>query len=353
MQHAMTRRGPRRPARVEAMFRLAALGAVTLLVVGSAGVAIGASVLGARGVHPGAQYEGNGVALSVGPDGTSVTIEELPIDLDCASSVPSNAGEIGIDLPLDGRRFSSGSKGSDRYIAGSFSANGKKVTGEVRERAFADPAKGFDCKAFRGTWSAKLVKGTGTAAGTVLARDDFSDPTSGFEEFNTATSYAEYLDDDRFRLGLRQAGSFVSLRAEPEAQDVVVEAEAVIFSKDPSDAAGLVCRATASDTYVGGFLQANGNAILAVFRDGAVVEPSRQVQVPGFDPTPSAQHDLRLACASETVGGRSAQLSFSVDGEEVLTLSHDPGVVGSTGVAAAGSSGATEVLYSDFVVRSP
>ena len=197
------------------------------------------------------------------------------------------------------------------------------------------------------------MKGTGTARGTVLARDDFSDPTSGFEEFNTATRYAEYLDDDRFRVGARGAGTIVARRAEPEAQDVVVEADAVIFSTDPSDAAGLVCRATASDTYVGGFLQANGNAIIAVFRSGAVVEPSRQVQVPGFDSTPAVKHHLRLSCGSETVSGRFAQLSLSVDGEEVVTLSHDPGVTGTTGAAAAGSSGATEVGYYDFVVRTP
>lgn len=333
--------------------RAAALSITFVVVSGATALGAGASVGTPRGVNPGAQYEGKGVALVVGPDGESVTIEELPVELDCTGTAPTNAGEIGIDLPLKGRTFSSGSKQSDRYIAGKFSANGKKVTGEVRETAFEDPAKGFDCKAFSGKWSAKLVKGTGTAAGTVLARDDFSDPTSGFEEYNTANGYAEYLDDDRFRVGLRGAGTLVALRAEPEAQDVVVESDAVIFSKDPSDAAGLVCRATASDTYVGAFLQANGNAIIAVFRYGAVVEPSRQVQVPGFDATPSAQHRLRLSCGSETVGGRFAQLAFSVDGEEVLTLTHDPGVVGATGVAAAGSSGATEVVYSDFVVRTP
>lgn len=332
--------------------RAALLGIAVVLLIGNAGVSSGASVAAARGVSPGAEYEGKGVALSVGPDGESVTIETLPIELDCTGTAPTNAGEIGIDLPLDGSAFSSGSKKSDRYIAGKFSANGKKVTGEVRETAFEDPAKGFDCKAFRGKWSAKLVKGTGTARGTVLARDDFSDPTSGFEEFNTTDAYAEYLEDDRFRVGARGAGTQAALRAEPEAQDVVVEADAVIFSGDPSDAAGLICRAE-SGGYVGGFLQANGTAILAVFRSGAVVEPSREAQVPGFDATPSAKHHLRLSCGSETVGGRFARLSFSVDGEEVLTLSHDPGVTGTTGVAAAGSSGTTEVVYSDFVVRTP
>lgn len=333
--------------------RVAPLGFAVVLLIGNGAVGSSASVATPRGVNAGAEYEGKGVALVVGPGGRSVTIESLPIDLECTGTAPTNAGEIGIELPLDGRTFSSGSKKSDRCIAGKFSANGKKVTGEVRETAFEDPAKGFDCKAFSGKWSANLVKGTGTASGTVLARDDFSDPASGFEEYNTANGYAEYLDDDRFRVGARGAGTLVALRAQPEAQDVIVEADAAIFSTDPSDSAGLVCRATASDTYVGAFLQANGNAILAVFRYGAVVEPSRQVQVPGFDATPSAKHRLRLSCGSETVGGRFAQLAFSVDGEEVLTLSHDPGVVGATGVAAAGSSGATEVVYSDFVVRAP
>lgn len=85
----------------------------------------------------------------------------MPIEPDCTGATPTNAGEIGIHLPLEGRTFSRGSKDSDRYIAGSFSANGKQVTGEVREAAFEDPAKSLDCSAFRGKWSATLVKGTG------------------------------------------------------------------------------------------------------------------------------------------------------------------------------------------------
>ena len=305
---------------------------------------------------PGAKYEGEGASLRIGGDGATVEVTQLPVDLRCTGVTPTNAGEMGgfpIDVAADGT-FRSGGAAAPREITGRFSADGKKVTGTIREAAFVDPAKDMDCKAYSGKWSAKLVKGSVVPAGKKIARDDFSDPTSGFDVYNGANGYAEYLSDGRLRLGLRSAGTAASLRATPLLADADVQVDTVVYSADPNDAAGVVCRATDATSFLAGFLQADGTAFAVQLQNGAVVQRSSVVTVPpDVYRGPRERTTLRLVCSSDPEGGRYGRLSFRVNGSEVVTLTTDPPVEGATGVVASGTAGATDISFLDFSVRTP
>ncbi len=309
-------------------------------------------------VLPEAQYRGKGTELSITPTGTHVLFFALPIDQQCKGPTPTNLGDfepIGLgpfEIKADGS-FSNADADFDggTRVKGRF--KGKKVTGTVVADAFKDPAKDFDCQKFSGKFSAKLVKGTGLEPGKVLARDDFSDPDSGFEVFNTPNGFGEYLDDGRYRIGLRGPALVAGLRDQPDDLSTVeVEADILTFGGEPTDEVGLACQAIDAVTFIVGLVQQSGAARLLRYEDGEIVEQTESVQLPDglVKSGQGAANELRLVCRAS---GGETEIELWVNGEKATSAISASLNRGRTGITAAGSGNGTDYNMTRYVVRIP
>src|SRR5262249_40548389 len=145
---------------------------------------VGGAAGGRRATPVDATYRGAGTKLTTAPDGSSVHLERLPDRPKCTSgSGGARPTDVGVDLgplPLaaDGT-FGNGPRshelaGGAVVVRGRFSADGTRVTGSIVAAPFIDAAKGLRCKAFRATFAAAHVKGTGGKPGDVLVSGDFA-----------------------------------------------------------------------------------------------------------------------------------------------------------------------------------
>jgi len=109
-------------------------------------------------------YVAKGTELHTGADGTTVSVSKLPIRQKCKGVKPSNQGDFGSSglgpFPVkadgtftNGGRYAPKTPGSV-IVKGKFSNDGTTVKGTVKVSAFKD-SKGFDCKAFVGSFTAK------------------------------------------------------------------------------------------------------------------------------------------------------------------------------------------------------
>ena len=312
-------------------------------------------------VLPSAEYRGKGTELVITPTGTHVTFYALPIDQKCKGKTPTNLGEFTVvgfgpfEIDADGR-FSNADDAdfSDTHVKGRF--KGKKVTGTVVADAFEDPAKGFDCQKFSGKFSAKLVKGTGLEPGKVLARDDFTDPQSGFEEFNTTNGFGEYLDDGRYRIGLRGPATVTGLRAEPDGVSTVeVEADIFTFGGESTDQVGLVCQAADAQSFLAGFVRQDGMVELLRYDSGEIVERAESVQLPDgvLKTGQGAANELRLVCRSLSASPAETDIELWVNGEQAITAISASSRGGRTGITVAGGGNGTDYNITRYVVRIP
>jgi hypothetical protein len=311
---------------------------------------------------PGATYSGTETKLVVDATGHSVRVIALPVHAKCKGDAPSNEGDYGtgglgpFTIAADGS-FTNVAEGqragaTQSVIKGRFA--GAKVRGTVVEPAFTD--KGFDCARFSGTWTATRDAGTGdtTKPGATYARDDFSDPKSGFDVFNAPQAYAEYLADGRFRIGTREATGVPSLRKRPTTATADVSVTTGFTSGSAGDGAGLVCGATGGTTFLAGYVSVDGYAYLARYSDGDVVESRDPQPLPeGLLRTgEQAQNDVQLICEPSSNADHTT-MSLRLNGTEVSNAEASVGSAGRVGVFVASTSGTSEFTFSDFVVKKP
>ncbi|MSO79871.1 MAG: hypothetical protein EXQ79_09750 [Acidimicrobiia bacterium] len=321
------------------------------LVVGIA--ATGA--LAASSVIPQAEYRAKDAKLTISADGRSFQVFALPVKQECKDPTPANLG----DYPSGLGPFSLDADGSFEFsspgglgLEGKFTA--KKVTGTVTASAFKDPTKDFDCAKYTGRFSARFVKGSGQKPGKIIASDDFSDVDSGFKEFNTTNAFAQYLIDDRYRVGLQGQTGIASPRAEPTGlTSVDIESQTLTYGGDPTDEVGLVCQAVDFDTFTVGTISQNGAAQLFRYEDGVIVERSSEKQAPAgvLNTGLGAKNTLKLVCRPDGDGGTSLELF--VNGESVAEAISAVANAGQTGVFVSGSGNGTDYNFSNFIVRVP
>lgn len=339
-------------ARIRAV--LVALGAGAL--VATAWASPGGAAVPGEGRYEGA----GGTQIVTSSDGGSVTLDKVPIKVKCKGITPTNLGEELGPFPIERNgTFTNGVKkvkaGSGNVaLAGKFSSDGKKVSGTVEEAAFKDEAKDFDCPRFKGTFSAKLVKGTGLVPGKVLAKDDFSDAKSGFAVFNEQNSFAEYLKDGRYRLGLRGPGAVFAFRDQPEASIIDVRATVRWYGNDELDAAGLVCQGTDGSTFSVAFVRGNGQVELKRYVAGQIFESAKPVAAPSglLKSGKGEANDLELRCLPDATD-QSTALTFSVNGKVVGRARTSAVTTGKTGFFVEDQAGGTDFNFDDYLASVP
>lgn len=335
------------------IFVVVALAAVSVFVAPAAGAAS----------RPLAQavYKGNLTSLEVTPDGTGVRVYGLPVKQKCNGATPTNLGDytsspLGpFEVKKNGSFTNRAPKGTIKNgltIDGQFKGN--KVTGTIKAAAFKDTAKDFDCKKFSGKFSATRVKGTGYKPGNVIARDDFSDPNSGFDVFNTTNGFSEYLQDGRYRLGLRGSAAVAGLRLRPaNLYNADVEVDALTFGGDPTDEVGPLCQAVDPVTFIAGFVQQNGIAKIVEYAGGNVLQRSDAVQLPAtaLKTGQGAKNTLRLVCRA--LSGEQTDVELFVNGESAVKTTINSQNKGQTGLAISGGGNGTDYNFTRYEVRYP
>ena len=319
--------------------------------------AIPASAAKGPPVLPEAVYKGKGTKLQISSDGGSVTVFALPEHNKCKGKTPTNLGDYAptglgpFPIAANGS-FSNRSTSSDAFsLKGRF--KGTAVSGTLRSSGFKDTAKGFDCADFSGAFSANLVKGTGLKPGKVLARDDFSNPKSGFDVFNTTNGFSEYLKDKRFRVGLRGNAGVTALRAKP-ANLATAEVDVTVFTfgGEPGDEVGLVCQAIDPQNFLAGYVTQNGTVRFARYVAGARAEASTPASLPAgtVKTGQGARNDLRLVCAPQSDG--ATRVDLFVNGSSKFATSSKT-LKGATGISVFGNGNGTDYNFTNYVVRVP
>lgn len=193
-----------------------------------------------------------------------------------------------------------------------------------------------------------------SGSGEVLVRDDFSDATSGFQVFNAANNYAEYLPDGRFRLGLRAPGSTKSLREEPQGDVVEVSSTVRSARKVKTDAFGLVCDASSDSFFWAGLIRMDGKALIAHFNFEQVDESGALVTFPArlLKKGKRAANEITLKCIPDP-NISLTYLELSLNGTVVATLQALGEPTGKTGVFIAAEKAGTQFLFEDFQVLTP
>jgi hypothetical protein len=187
----------------------------------------------------------------------------------------------------------------------------------------------------------------------VLVSDDFSDPTSGFQVFNTPNSYAEYLPDGRFRLGLRGPGSTTSLREQPQGNVVEVSSTARWFGKARTDAFGLACDAGDS-SYWAGLIRMDGKALIVHYNFEQVDKSGALVKFPArlLKKAKRAANEITLKCIPDP-GISLTYLELSLNGTVVAKLESLGEPTGSTGLFIAAEKPGAQFTFEDFQVATP
>jgi hypothetical protein len=339
---------------------VAAVGCAALVALSTSMVVAGAA--GDPKAIPGATYVAKGTKLVVDATGTEVRVYALPVHAQCkGGNAPENEGFYGTSglgpfgIGNDGTfsNLEPGEKAgpTQSVIKGRFA--GAIVSGTVVEPAFQD--KGFDCAKFSGSWKAGRLAGTGdtTKPGATYAKDDFSKPTSGFDVYNETASYAEYLPDRRFRIGMREASAAASLRKRPVTATADITVTTGFTSGSGLDGAGLACLGTGRASYIAGYVSLDGNAHLLRYGDGQVLEsaPDRPLPAGLLKTGDQAQNQVRLVCTTSSSNPDRTDVFLSLNGREVSNAEAATGGAGQVGVFVNSNTGATEFTFSDFVVR--
>jgi hypothetical protein len=187
----------------------------------------------------------------------------------------------------------------------------------------------------------------GDAAEGVLLHDDFSDPTSGWTVRDRGGYRNEYADG-RYVLWVDNAASSyvgnVAYRPE-ELADVRIEVEATRIAGAPNANVGIDCRragAEASGTY---YADVDGEGEARIVAHGEEQEILAEVARPGI--WRQGANSLRLDCVGE-------ELTFWINGEQVLTATDGRYRSGRIGLRAGGGSGeATEAAFDNLTVTAP
>jgi hypothetical protein len=312
-----------------------------------------------------ATYRGTGTLLTTTPDGSSVHIDKIPLLAKCkprsdGPARPTNLGQELGPFPLKPNgSFTNGQKptgltNGQVSLSGRFSSDGSMVTGKIVAAKFDDSSKNFHCQAFKGSFSATHVKGTGGKPGQILATDDFSNKKSGFDVFSTQNTFSEYLRNHRFRVGLRGNGFAVALRKRPVASVVEVQSTVRWLGADMNDTFGLVCEATDAASFDTGLVRMDGQAILARYVNGQVFESSETVALPAglLKNGKGNANEITLTCIPDA-NGQETHVALSVNGQVVVRARSSATSKGKTGVFVGGTAGGTDYDYDQYQVSVP
>lgn len=182
-------------------------------------------------------------------------------------------------------------------------------------------------------------------AGAELFRDDFSDPSSGWDS-GQGENYAVGYRDGRYEIEVLEDNYIVWSNPGESFDDVVVTVEAVPAGATGEGDFGVICRYQDGDNYYALEISEDGYAIIWKMEAGEYVPLADWEQFPVI-PQDGSSVTLRAACAGETLTLGIGEMQL-LEAQDASFARGDVGLI-------AGTLEVPElvVAFDDFVVQEP
>ena len=187
-----------------------------------------------------------------------------------------------------------------------------------------------------------------TETRVALIFDDFSDPTSGWEEGEDAQGIFAY-DNGSYHMTSTNADAYAWSNANLDYADVVLEVD-IRFNNNLHQFAGVVCRMVDKDNYYVLEITSRGEFIIRKYQDGQWTNLVKRQMQTGYDIL-TGEGDVNRLTASCT----GSQLTLAVNGETLAQVttadefsSGDVGMISGTFDDPGG-----DVSFDNFKVTAP
>ena len=190
---------------------------------------------------------------------------------------------------------------------------------------------------------------TPTPSGEVLFQDDFSDPNSGWDQYNGMLGLTDYANG-AYRIAVNEAGRLFWANPGQEFTDVSIEVTAQKVRGGDQNSYGVICRYQSTDSFYALTIGSDGTygirkreqaGVAPIFIGNPFQETSPVIQ------TGEATNTIRADCIGNTI-------SLYVNGELLVQVEDAGNLSGDVGLfVGTFSASTTEVLFDNFVVRTP
>jgi hypothetical protein len=200
------------------------------------------------------------------------------------------------------------------------------------------------------TVAPQSTESAGVQSGSVLFHDDFSDPSSGWDQNTTADGTTDYATGG-YRILVKTAN--MAMWANPGQtlqNDVRIEVDATKSAGPDDNAFGVICRYYDKDNFYKFNITSDGYAGISKISSGDVTVISSsdgKLHTVNNINKGAASNHIRADCIGST-------LTLYVNGNQVATASDSTLSGGDTGLfAQTYDTGGADLLFHDFTVYAP
>lgn len=182
--------------------------------------------------------------------------------------------------------------------------------------------------------------------GSVIVQDEFSDPASGWDHFQSAEGVMDYDGGGyRFLVNALQAQFWATPHL--NAKDVRLEVDAGKLGGPDENRIGLICR-SANNSYYFFIISSDGFYGIGLFKDGqATLLHAPEMQANSAIHTGLAVNHLRADCVGD-------KLTFYVNGERLAEVQDTTLSMGEFGLLAGTfSQPGVDVIFDHFIATQP
>ena len=185
-------------------------------------------------------------------------------------------------------------------------------------------------------------------SGNILFKDDFSDPSSGWETWNEPSGSMVAYQNGGLRIFIAEKEYDFWSRPGKRVSDVRLEVDAIKLGGPDDNDFGLICRYQDRDNFYAFLTSSDGYAGILKVKDGKyVVISGPQMTFSESIRKGAAQNHLRADCSG-------ANLSLSVNGQKILDVQDQEFKTGEIGlIAGTGETAGADLYFDNFWAYKP
>lgn len=199
------------------------------------------------------------------------------------------------------------------------------------------------------SFSSRAIGGGATDAPDIIFKDDFSDPSSGWDHRNDSEGVTDYYNDGyRIQVNTDNRFFFANPGLTDLPNDVSIEVEVTKIGGSDDNSFGIICRYQDVNNFYRFIATSDGYAGIILVQNDTTTNLSGEtlVSITAVNPG-NTSNKLRVDCIGNT-------LSLYVNGEKVLTEEDSTHSNGDVGLfAGTYEEPGTEILFDNFVVTRP
>lgn len=182
--------------------------------------------------------------------------------------------------------------------------------------------------------------------GNILYEDDFSNPDSGWDQYNDGEGFTDY-DNGTYKIGVYNDTLFYWANPYENFTDVIIEVQAQKVTGGDDMQYGIICRHEDVDNWYALIISGDGFAAIRKRYNGSELDfVTDWAEVSAIN-TGNAGNNLRAECIG-------SQLSLYVNGTLAISANDGDITSGDAGLMAGTfDQASTEVLFDNFVVKKP